>query len=139
MRDEPLRTLLRLRRLALDEARQTFAACLEVEATEAGRVRGIERSIQAETDRASSLDGNDMTVETFARWLRRVRAEQEAAERALHEAEARTAEARVVLGASRQAVEAVETEIERRDALERQEGTRREQRMLDEIGGRAGR
>lgn len=139
MRDEPLRTLLRLRRLALDEARQTFAACLEQEGTEAGRVRRIERSIQEETDRASSLDGNDVTVETFARWLRRIRVEQEAAEWALREAETRTAEARVVLSASRQAVEAVETEIERRDALERQEGTRREQRMLDEIGGRAGR
>lgn len=139
MRDEPLRTLLRLRRLTLDEARLTLAACLEQEGTEAGRVRRIERSIQEETDRASSLDGNDVTVETFARWLRRVRAEQEGAELAWREAETRTAEARVVLGASRQAVEAVETELERREAQERQEGTRREQRMLDEIGGRAGR
>jgi len=136
MRDEPLRTLLRLRRLALDEVRLTLAACLEQETAEAARLRRIERSIQEETDRASSLDGGDATVETFALWLRRIRAEQEAAESALRDAETRTAEARVVLGASRQAVEVVEAELERRGEEERREVMRREQRMLDEIGGR---
>ncbi len=139
MRDEPLRTLLRLRRLALDEARLTLAACLEHETEAAARLRQIERSIQEETGRASSLDGGDATVETFALWLRRVRAEQEAAEHALLEAETRTTEARVVLGASRQAVEAVEAELERREVVGRLEETRREQRILDEIGGRPGR
>lgn len=136
MREQPLRTLLRLRRIAMDEGRLMLAKCLDREAAAAAAVRAIERSIQTETDLASGLEGSDATVETFALWLRRTRETLATATAALQEAEACTHEARVVLSASRQAVEAVEAELERLEEEERLAAHRREQRTLDEIASR---
>ena len=142
MRDEPLRTLLRLRRLALDEARLTLATSLAAETEAADLCRSIEEAIRRETDVASRVDaggvlGGPATVEAFALWLRQTLTEQAAASVALTEAEGRTHEARIVLTVARSAVEAVETEIERREGVRRQEGERREQRSLDEISAHA--
>ncbi len=137
MRDEPLRTLLRLRRLALDEARLTLATSLAAETEAADLCRSIEEAIRRETDVASRVDAGDATVEAFALWLRQTLTEQAAASVALTDAEGRTHEARIVLTVARSAVEAVETEIERREGVRRQEGERREQRSLDEISAHA--
>jgi len=136
MRDEPLRTLLRVRRLALDEARLTLASCVATETAAAAAIRDIEDEIRRETERASSLDTGDAVVEAFALWLRRVRDQQTRTAAALREAEERTHEARAVLTACRAAVEAVETEIARRDEVRRQEAARVEQRSVDEAASR---
>ncbi len=139
MRDEPLLTLRRLRRLALDEARLTLAECVTEETRAAAAIRTIEDDIRRETDCASNVDADDAMVEAFAVWLRHVRAEQRGAEAALRDAEARTHEARAVLTIARGAVEAVETELTRRDDARRKETQRVEQRSLDEIGARPSR
>ncbi len=136
MRHEPLRTLLRLRRLTLDEAKLSLAACLERESVASDRVRAIETSIRHETDRASEPDGSDAAVETFATWLRHARDQLRAAEAELDAAETQSHEARVVLGASRQAVEVLETTIDRHDAEVAAKALRREQHVLDEVGAR---
>lgn len=137
MRDEPLLTLLRLRRSALDEARLTLASCVATETEAAAAIRAIDDAIQRETECASRLDAGDATVEAFARWLRRVRTDRERAATALYQAEERTHEARAVLTVSRGAVEAVEAEITRREAEKQREEDRKEQRSLDEMGGRS--
>lgn len=136
MRDDAIRALLRLRQIAQDEARLLLSGCLERESATAGRVRVIERAIQTETEHASSLDGSDATVETFAVWLRRARADLADATGALQEAEAQTHEARAVLNASRSAVEAVEAELRRREVAQQVDADRREQHALDEVGSR---
>lgn len=138
MREQALHTLLRLRRIALDEARLLLAASLDREAEAARQVRAIERSIREETDRASRLDGSDTTVETYALWLRRARDMLASATGALLEAESATHEARVVLGAGRQGVEAVEAELARLAEDARAAAAKREQRALDEIASRTG-
>ncbi len=139
MRDEPLLTLRRLRRLALDEARLTLADCVAEETRAAAAIRAIDEDIRRETECASSLEPDDAMVEAFAVWLRRVRAEQQGAEVALRDAEGRTHEARAVLTIARSAVEAVETELTRRDEAKLKESQRIEQRSLDEIGARPSR
>ncbi len=136
MREQPLRTLLRLRRIAMDEARLMLADCLDREAMAGRTARAIEQSIREETDRASALDGSDAVVETFALWLRRTREALAVANAAWQEAELATHEARIVLGASRQAVEAVEAELARLADEERLAANRREQHALDEVASR---
>lgn len=139
MRDEPLLTLRRLRRLALDEARLTLADCVTEETRAAAAVRTIGDDIRRETECASSVEADDTMVEAFAAWLRRIRVEQQAAEMALREAEGRTHEARAVLTIARGAVEAVEKELVRRNEVRLKEAQRLEQRSLDEIGARSSR
>lgn len=139
MRDEPLLTLRRLRRLALDEARLTLADCVTEETRAAAAIRTIEDAIRRETECASSVEADDTMVEAFAAWLRRIRVEQQAAEMALREAEGRTHEARAVLTIARGAVEAVEKELVRRNEVRLKEAQRLEQRSLDEIGARSSR
>lgn len=137
MREQTLRTLLRLRRIAMDEGRLMLAECLDREAVASKTARAIELSIREETDRASALDASDAVVETFALWLRRTREALAVANAAWLEAEAATHEARTVLAASRQAVEAVETELARLADEARLATNRREQRALDEAVSRA--
>jgi flagellar biosynthesis chaperone FliJ len=133
MRDEPLTTLLRLRRLALDDARLALAACVAAESDAALALRAIQESIHRETALAGRLDAGDAAVEAFSAWLRRCRGAHEAAAERLDGAEERTHEARVVLAASRAAVEAIEEEIARRDRERQRLDQRMEQRSLDEI------
>jgi flagellar export protein FliJ len=130
---DPLLTLLRLRRLAVDQARQGLADCLRDEAAAGQVVREIEAAVIRETDTACRLAGDDRTVEDFAVWLRRVRLELDAASETLLTAETRTQEARAVLSAGRTAVETVETLIARHEAELAAEERRKEQIELDEF------
>jgi len=76
-------------------------------------------------------------VENFAAWLRRARADQDAAAKKLLDAELQTQEARAVLTASRSAVETVEAMIDRRAAEQEAEVGRVEQKAVDEAAGRS--
>lgn len=128
MTHDPLETLLRLRRLAVDEARRDLAQCLRAEGEAARAVAAIEEAIGRETDAASDLATGGAEVEAFARWLRRIRPKQQAAQAAESAATADTARARALLAAARAAVRAAEV-IVAKQALERQaEAERQEQR-----------
>ena len=76
MTHDPLESLLRLRRLAVDEARRGLADCLRVESLAAHAVAAIESAIDHETDVATDLASGDAVVEAFAAWLRRIRPKQ---------------------------------------------------------------
>ena len=134
---DPMHTLLRVRRLTLDQARRGLTDCLATETVANERLRGIETRIAEETDVASRVDGDDAAVEAFAAWLRRMRQEREAAIHALLLTEAATLEARAVLAAAHGAVGAVEQLIEQQEAVRRAHAERTEQRALDEAAARA--
>jgi flagellar export protein FliJ len=136
MKPDPLESLLRLRRIAVDKARHDLADCLRAESEVQARVAAIAASIEHEAEVATDLSTGDAEVEAFAAWLRRIRPTQRAAEAAAEQAAAEAAEARAALAMARAAVRAVE-EIQSHHAdAARAEAERAAQRELDEAARR---
>ncbi len=138
MAHDPLEALLRLRRLAVDEARRSVAACVDAEAEAEQAVARLKQAVERETEVASSLAADDADVEAFAAWLRRIRPEQAAAYLARERAETETVRARAVLAAARAAERAVEATLERQAAARQAEAERLAQRDIDEAAQRQG-
>jgi len=138
MTHDPLEALLRLRRLAVDDARRGLGDCLRAESEASAAVSSIEDAIVRETEAATDLAKGDAEVEAFAAWLRRIRPTQHAAHEALDAAERETAEARVVLGAAQAAVRAVEAVLEEHAAAAVAADERRAQAAIDEAAQRCG-
>jgi flagellar export protein FliJ len=138
MSHDPLEALLRLRRIAADEARRGLAECLRAEGEVAAAVATIEAAIARETEAATSLAAGDAEVEAFAAWLRRVRPKQRAALAAAEAAETATTQARGVLGAARAGVQATEETLEKRAAVVRAEAERKAQNEIDEAAQHSG-
>jgi flagellar export protein FliJ len=136
MKQDPLLSLLRLRQVAVDEARRHLGNCLRVESQTAAAVAAIEAAIARETEAASSLAAGDAEVEAFAAWLGRIRPKQQAARAAEEAAEAATAEARAVLGAARAAVKAAEQMLENKARAAHEEAERKAQGQIDEVASR---
>jgi flagellar export protein FliJ len=138
MTRDPLESLLRLRRLTVDQARRGLADCLRVESLAAQSVAAIAAAIERETEVATNLASGDAEVEAFAAWLRRIRPKQRAAQAAEAQAEAATAQARAVLAAARAAVRAVEEMLEKHAVARLAEAERQAQREIDEAAQRSG-
>jgi len=136
MTQDPLESLLRLRRLAVDEARRGLADCLRAESQAAEALAALEAAIERETDVAADLSAGDAEVEAFAAWLRRMRPKQQAAHAAEAEAEAATAQGRAILAAARAAVSAVEDMLAEHTAERKAEAQRQAQREIDEAAQR---
>jgi flagellar export protein FliJ len=136
MTQDPLESLLRLRRLAVDDARRGLSECLRAEGEAAQAVAAIEAAIEHETDVAASLSTGDAEVEAFAAWLRRIRPKQHAAHAAEAQAGAATAQGRAILAAARAAVSAVEDMLAEHAAERMAEGQRQDQREIDEAAQR---
>ncbi len=137
MSHHSLESLLRLRQVAVDEARRGLAECLRQESEATRVVAAIQSAIEQETEAASNLATGDAEVEAFAAWLRRIRPRQQAAHEAEDEAEAATAKARVVLGAARAAVKAVEEMLEQDAAAAQARTEHRAQAEIDEVAQRS--
>lgn len=137
MSHHSLESLLRLRQVAVDEARRGLAECLRQESEATRVVAAIQSAIEQETEAASNLATGDAEVEAFAAWLRRIRPRQQAAHEAEDEAEAATAKARVVLGAARAAVKAVEEMLEQDAAAAQTQTEHRAQAEIDEVAQRS--
>jgi flagellar export protein FliJ len=135
---DPLEALLRLRRIAADEARRGLAECLRTEGEAAAAVATIEAAIDRETEAATSLAAGDAEVEAFAAWLRRILPKQRAALAAAEAAEAATTQARGVLGAARAGVQATEETLEKRAVVLRAEAEHKAQNEIDEAAQRSG-
>ena len=133
MTQDPLESLLRLRRLAVDEARRGLADCLRAESQAAEALAALEAAIERETDVAADLSAGDAEVEAFAAWLRRMRPKQQAAEA---QAEAATAQGRAILAAARAAVSAVEDMLAEHTAERKAEAQRQAQHEIDEAAQR---
>jgi flagellar export protein FliJ len=137
MKHDPVKSLLRLRQTAVDQARCQLAECLRAETDAEAAIAAIEAAIAREMDAATSLAGDDAEVEAFAAWLRRMRPHEQAAHAAREAAEAATSEARAVLGAARAAVRAAEAVLEKNTAAIQAEAARKAQAQIDEVAGRA--
>jgi flagellar export protein FliJ len=135
---DPLESLLRMRRMAVDDARRGLAECLRAEGQATAEVAAIEAAIEQEMEVATRLTAGDFEVEAFAAWLRQMRPRQRAALAGEQEAETATMEARTVLAAAQAAVRAVEEMLEQHAAAARAEAERRAQGELDEIAQRSG-
>ena len=138
MNRDPLEALLRLRRIAADEARRGLAECLRTEGEAAAAVATIEAAIDRETEAATSLAAGDAEVEAFAAWLRRILPKQRAALAAAEAAEAATTQVRGVLGAARAGVQATEETLEKRAVVLRAEAEHKAQNEIDEAAQRTG-
>jgi flagellar export protein FliJ len=138
MKHDPLESLLRLREVAVDEARRHLADCLRIESEAAAKVAAIEAAIARETEAASSLAASDAEVQAFAAWLHRIRPEQQAAHAGEETAEAATAEVRAVLSAARAGVRAVEQMLENKAKAAHEEAERKTQGQIDEVASRTG-
>jgi flagellar export protein FliJ len=138
MKSDPLRALLRLRRLTADQARRQLADCLRAESEAERAVAALDAEIAHETEVATSLAGGDAEVEAYAAWLRRIRPAQLAARAAEATTVAETTETRAVLAMARAAVRAVEELLAQRGAEERMVAERLAQREIDEVAQRSG-
>ena len=138
MKREPLAVVLRLRRLAMEDATRDFAECLRAEAEGAQAVAAVEAAIERETEAASSLSAGDAVVEAFGAWLKRARQQLRAAEAARDHCEGETGRARAVLSVARSAVKATEHLIAEQEAAKARKAARQEQQTLDEIRPRPG-
>lgn len=136
MARDPLPALLRVRRMALDEARRLLAARLQEEADAEADALGAERAILTEADAARALTADDGVVETFAAWLPGARRRAEAARAAQEAAQAETSLARAGLQLARAAVEAAEALQTRQAEGRAAEAARKEQIALDDMAPR---
>lgn len=132
MARDPLTVLLRVRRLALDEARRSLGGCLEAEATAMRSVIEAASEIMRESATAASLDADDAAVEAFAAWLRVARLRSEQAAAAHERVTTETTRARAIVALARGSFEAAQAALEQKAEHEREARQRREQLSLDE-------
>jgi hypothetical protein len=109
MKRDPLPVVLRLRRLALDDASREFAECLRREAEAERAAAAVEAAIAREAEAASDISGGDWVVEAFGVWLKQARRDLRVARTAQEHAAAETTRVRAVLARARAAVKAAET------------------------------
>ncbi len=133
---DPLDTVLRIRRMALDDAARALAACLHAEENARQAAGAAEAAIGAESEAATDLSAGDGVVEAFARWLPVGRARVAAARLREDTAMAETARARAGVTVARAAMKAASALAERRAVERNLLAERRAQAALDEIGNR---
>lgn len=135
---DPLTTLIRVRRLACEDAQRSLVAALSEESRAEAAVHAMETIIARETAAASDPDGSDAVVEAFAAWLPGARSKLETARQAHTGLQAETARVRAALTACRTALESVETLQQQRQDAARHAREKAEQRELEDRPPRAG-
>ncbi len=133
---DPLATVLRLRRVTVDDAKRCLAAVLRAEEAAQRKAEAAESSIDDEAAAASDLAGGDEAVEAFAAWLPVGRSKAAAARAEHDQLRSEVAMARAGLTAARAAAEAADALVEHRAMRRSIEAARREQASQDEIAGR---
>lgn len=120
MARDPLATLIKVRKLACDEAQRNLVEALTLEDRAEQLSHRVERTIAQEMQAATDVNGSDAMVEAFAAWLPGARQQLASARQALLDRQAETMRNRAELTACRTALEIVETlQKERKDATQR--------------------
>ena len=135
MRD-PLATVLRIRRITVDDARRQLAAAIQAETQAESAVLNAEAAIGLEGDAAADLTAGDGAVEAYAAWLPVGRAQVAEAQAAADRARSEVAIARAALTVARAAAESADSLLTRRREAADAEAARRAQLETDEIAGR---
>jgi flagellar biosynthesis chaperone FliJ len=130
--DSSLATALRIRKLAVEEARLDLALRLDAEAQAAAAERQAAHAIQHEATAATEADASDAAVEAFAAWLPRGRQALKRAQATRAEAEVACNLARAAVAAAQSAYETVETLLVEQAEAARQRTARAEQKVADE-------
>lgn len=118
MTTRPLRSLLKVRRTSLTQAKAALAGALEAERAASDAEATATRLIRQEIAAACEATADDRSVEALAAWLPQARASLAAVAERHRLALASTARARAELAAARAAEAVVEKIIEARQAKE---------------------
>lgn len=130
---DPLATLARLRRQAVDEARQILVDCVHREDTAERRAAAAEAAITRELQIAGHLSASDHAVERFGVWLRQARTDAMAARQQQQRATTDTSRARAALTAARAAAEAISSLRAQKASEQETDTARKAQQELDEM------
>lgn len=130
---DALQTVLRLRRLACDEARRALGAAIAREDLARSAADAVEQEIVRETETACSLIADDAVVEAYGTWLIGARQRAEAARSAAERAEAETGRARAALNLARAGLESAEALAAQRAAHQAEAEAQRDQHALDDL------
>ena len=129
-----LDSVLRLRQMALDEAKRELAECVQAVTEASERTKTATSAIHRERAAAEALEAPDAAVEAFAAWLPRGLRAVDAAREAEARIEAALTQARVRVTNARSAVEAIETVLQGREEARQAALRRAEQAEMDEVG-----
>ncbi|HUB47557.1 MAG TPA: hypothetical protein VMB73_21455 [Acetobacteraceae bacterium] len=138
MSRDPLVVLSRLQGIALDAARRALADRLGEKDAAAERSAAVAAALAQETAAQAILPEFAVPPDTYAAWLRRMQAEQQATQKALHTATEAAAAARATVNEERVAVRALEAVMAQARERRRRAAARQEQRVLDEAAGLRG-
>lgn len=120
MANNPLTTLVKVRKRACDEAQRSLVSALTHEDRAEQASHSVERKIALETEAATDVNGSDAVVEAFAAWLPAARQQLAYFRQVLLDRQAETMRCRAELTACRTALETVETLVaERMAAIQR--------------------
>ncbi len=133
---DPLATVLRIRRVTVDEARRLLSAALSAEEQADRIAAAADAAIGTEGEIAADLMAGDSAVEAYAAWLPVGRAQAVQARAASDRARSDVAKARAALTAARAAAESADTLLRNRQSAAAVEVARRAQGEMDEIAGR---
>ncbi|CAH2604154.1 conserved protein of unknown function [Rhodovastum atsumiense] len=132
-------TLLRLRRLACEDARRTLATRLQEEDATRAALAAAEGGIVRERAAAAAPGADDAMAEAFAAWLPHGLRARAQADDSHQRAGAATAEARSALAMARTNAEAAERLLAVHDAHHAIKAARRAQAAMDEAASRSAR
>ena len=130
---DPLDTVLRIRRVTVDDARRELAALLRAEELAQVKAETAEALIRQEGDAASDLSAGDDAVEAYAAWLPVGRANAVAARAAHEQIRCEIAMARAALTVARGAAESAQQLLDTRATQRKLDANRRDQAVLDEM------
>ena len=133
---DPLDTVLRIRRVTVDDAKRGLAALLQAEDAAQGAAAEAEARVVREGQAATDLGAGDEAVEAYAAWLPVGRAQAEAARASHDRLRCEVALARAALTVARGAAEAAQRLLETRAGERRRELERRSQVEMDEVASR---
>ena len=135
---DPMQTLLRLRRLAVDEARLALAESIREEIAAEAAIAAARLALTRETAAAGALPPQDRGRDAFVAWWRLSQDHRLALDLRQNASAARTGQARAALAGNRSAAEAVRELLLQNDARRAADRARREQLTLDEAARRPG-
>jgi flagellar biosynthesis chaperone FliJ len=136
MARDPLESVLRIRRMTVDDARRALAQSLRHEEVARHRAEAAEALIYREGEIAADLSVGDGAVEAYAAWLPTGRALLQVARAAHEQCSSDVAIARAALTIARAASEAASNLLARRVAEQNILLERRSQNLMDEVASR---
>ena len=138
MRIDSLKTLLKLRQMNVDTAKQGVAQALVAETIAASASSRADLRIMEEAESAASASAGDEAVEIYARWLPIGREQARRARRELERTSQEVAIARSALVLAKNDEQAVKSALAQEERVVATLRGRRSQEELDEAGVRCG-